>query len=63
MAGQPCLTDIQTIRNRARQHIKEGAVTENYGADKVLVIRLLNEALATEIVCTLRQKTEASPSL
>jgi len=39
MAGQPFLTDIQTIRNRARQHIKEGAVTENYGADKVLVIR------------------------
>ena len=63
MAGQPFLTDIQTIRNRARQHIEEGAVTENYGADKVLVIRLLNEALATEIVCTLRQQTEASPSL
>ncbi len=56
MAGQPFLTDIQTIRNRARRHIEEGAVTENYGADKVLVIKLLNEALATEIVCTLRYK-------
>ena len=56
MASQPFLTDIQTIRNRARQHIEEGAVTENYGADKVMVIRLLNEALATEIVCTLRYK-------
>ena len=49
-------TDIQSIRDRARRHIEDGAVTENYGADKVLVIKLLNEALATEIVCTLRYK-------
>jgi bacterioferritin len=53
---QPFLTDIQTIRARARRHIEEGAVTENYGADKTTVLRLLNEALATEIVCTLRYK-------
>jgi bacterioferritin len=56
MPGQPFLTDIQTLRDRARRHIEDGAVTENYGADKVLVIKLLNEALATEIVCTLRYK-------
>jgi len=56
MPDQPFLTDIQTLRDRARRHIEEGAVTANYGADKTTVIRLLNEALATEIVCTLRYK-------
>ncbi len=56
MSKQPFLTDIKTIRARARRHIEEGAVTENYGADKPTVLRLLNEALATEIVCTLRYK-------
>jgi bacterioferritin len=50
------LSDIESIRARARRHIEEGAVTENYGADKETVIRLLNEALATEIVCVLRYK-------
>jgi bacterioferritin len=53
---QSFLSDIQTIRDRARKHIDEGAVTENYGADKVTALRLLNEALATEIVCTLRYR-------
>jgi bacterioferritin len=53
---QPFLSDVQAIRARARRHIEEGAVTENYGADKETVIRLLNEALATEIVCTLRYR-------
>jgi bacterioferritin len=52
----PFVSDIQAIRERARRHIEEGAVTPNYGADKQTVIRLLNEALATEIVCTLRYK-------
>jgi bacterioferritin len=56
MLDQPFLSDIQAIRARARRHIEEGAVTDNYGADKGVVIRLLNEALATEIVCTLRYK-------
>ena len=50
------LSDIESIRARARRHVEEGAVTENYGADKETVIRLLNEALATEIVCVLRYK-------
>ncbi len=50
------LTDIQTIRRRARKHIEQGAVTEGYKADRDTVIRLLNEALATEIVCVLRYK-------
>ena len=56
MPEQPFLSDIQAIRARARRHMEEGAVTDNYGADKGVVIRLLNEALATEIVCTLRYK-------
>ena len=50
------LTDIPTLRERARQHIEEGAVTSNYAADRETVIRLLNEALATELVCVLRYK-------
>jgi bacterioferritin len=50
------LTDIQTIRERARQHIEDGAVTASYGADRETVIKLLNEALATEIVCVLRYR-------
>lgn len=56
MAEQPFLTDIQTLRARARQHIEQGAVTPGYRAQRETVIRLLNEALATEIVCVLRYK-------
>ena len=56
MADQPFLTDIKTLRERARQHMENGAVTEGYRADRETVIKLLNEALATEIVCTLRYR-------
>lgn len=49
-------SDIKTIRSRARQHIEEGAVTEGYAADRNTVVELLNEALATEIVCMLRYR-------
>ena len=56
MADQPFLTDIKTLRERARQHIENGAVTEGYKADRETVVKLLNEALATEIVCVLRYK-------
>jgi len=56
VADKPFLTDIQTLRARARQHIEQGAVTEGYRADRETVIKLLNEALATEIVCVLRYK-------
>ena len=44
--AQDFLTDIKTLRERARQHIENGAVTEGYKADRQNVIRLLNEALA-----------------
>jgi len=50
------LTDINEIRRRARQHIEEGAVTDSYKGDRKVVLRVLNEALATEIVCVLRYK-------
>ena len=56
MADQPFVTDMQTLRARARQHIEHGAVTAGYRADRDTVIRLFNEALATEIVCVLRSK-------
>ncbi|SHF79378.1 bacterioferritin [Modicisalibacter ilicicola DSM 19980] len=56
MSQQPFLTDVKTLRERARQHIEQGAVTEGYTADRENVINILNEALATEIVCTLRYK-------
>jgi bacterioferritin len=56
MADKPFLTDIKTLRERARKHIENGAVTEGYKADRETVVKLLNEALATELVCVLRYK-------
>lgn len=50
------IKDVQTIRERARQHIEDGALTADYKADRNTVIKLLNEALATEIVCVLRYR-------
>jgi bacterioferritin len=52
----PFLTDVQTLRKRARQHIEDGAVTAGYGGNTETAIKVLNEALATEIVCVLRYK-------
>jgi bacterioferritin len=56
MSDKPFLTDVKTLRERARQHILNGAVTPGYKADVATVVRVLNEALATEIVCVLRYK-------
>src|ERR1044072_7645121 len=53
---KPFFTNIKTLRERARKHIEQGAITEGYSADRETVIKLLNEALATEIVCTLRYR-------
>src|SRR4249919_2155864 len=50
------LSDITKIRARARQHMDQGPITESYKADRKKVIAVLNEALATEIVCVLRYK-------
>ena len=54
--GQPRLTDVKTLREQARRHIEEGAVTESYGANREKVLQLLNDALATELVCVLRYR-------
>ena len=56
MAAKPFLSDIETIRKRAREHIDNGAITSGYAADRATVVKILNEALATEIVCVLRYK-------
>ena len=50
------LTDVATLRSQARKHIEAGAVTAGYNADRDRVVKLLNEALATEIVCVLRYR-------
>jgi bacterioferritin len=51
------LTDIQSLRKRARQHIEEGSVTAGYSADRKIVLKLLNDSLATELVCVLRYRS------
>ncbi|MHB8415448.1 MAG: ferritin-like domain-containing protein [Acidiferrobacteraceae bacterium] len=56
MPTKPFLTDIKTLRERARRHIEQGAVTAGYQGDRETVVKLLNEALASEIVCVLRYK-------
>jgi bacterioferritin len=50
------LTDTETLRRHAREHLEQGAVTAGYSADRETVLRLLNEALATELVCVLRYR-------
>lgn len=50
------LSDIETLRKRAREQIEQGALTSTYGLDRDAVVRVLNEALATELVCTLRYR-------
>lgn len=56
---QPFRLDLENIKRRARQHMSQGAVTESYGADREAVIKVLNEVLATEIVCNLRYRNNA----
>lgn len=56
MTKEHFITDVKTIRDRARKQIEQGAVTEGYGCDREKIVALLNEVLATEIVCTLRYR-------
>ena len=58
-ASETFLADIKEIRRRARQHLSEGAVTQNYEGKVEDTIALLNQAVATEIVCILRYKFHA----
>ncbi|OVZ56281.1 bacterioferritin [Pigmentiphaga sp. NML080357] len=55
-SAQKFSIDVEAIRARAREHLDDGAVTEDYGADREAVLKMLNEALATELVCVLRYK-------
>ena len=50
------VSDLKELRRRAREHVERGAVTESYRGNLQTVIKILNEALATEIVCVLRYK-------
>ena len=55
----PFLTDVQTLRDRARQHLETGAVTDTYRGDVNKTIEILQNVLATEIVCVLRYTMHA----
>ncbi len=50
------LSDVKALRARARKHIEEGAVTDNFSLDTKAAVSILNDALATELVCTLRYR-------
>lgn len=56
MTEKIAMTNVKTLRIQARKHIEKGAVTAGYSADRIAVLKLLNEALATEIVCMLRYR-------
>ncbi|HSD39072.1 MAG TPA: ferritin-like domain-containing protein [Rhodocyclaceae bacterium] len=56
MSTNTQITDVQTLRLRARKDVDEGAVTAGYSADRSAVVSLLNEALATELVCVMRYR-------
>jgi len=56
MKAVPVLNDSASLRDRAREDMESGAITPGYGADRKAVIKLLNEALATELVCVLRYR-------
>lgn len=56
VSDKPFLTDVKTLRERARKHIEQGAITEGYSADRDTMVKILNEALATEIICVLRYR-------
>ena len=50
------VSDLKSIKKRAREHMEQGAVTGNYKADRKAVVNVLNDVLATELVCVLRHK-------
>ncbi len=53
---KPFLSDVKELRRRAREHVEKGAVTPGYKVDVGTAVKLLNNALATEIVCVLRYR-------
>jgi bacterioferritin len=59
MTDKPFLTDVKTLRDRARQHLDQGIVTQTYKGDAGKTIEILQSVLATEIVCVLRYTMHA----
>jgi bacterioferritin len=57
--SKPFLTDVKTLRERARQHLEQGSVTPNYEGDVKKTIEILQAVLATELVCVLRYTMHA----
>jgi bacterioferritin len=55
--GRHSLASVHEMRERARRHLERGAVTEDYKADRSQVVKILNEVLATELICMLRYKS------
>src|SRR6478672_3487787 len=53
------VADMKEIRRKAREHLTEGAITQNYKGKVEDSIAILNHAVATEIVCILRYKFHA----
>ena len=58
-AGKPFLTDVKTLRDRARQHLEDGPVSATYRGDAKKTVEILQSVLATEIVCVLRYTMHA----
>ncbi|MEO7623633.1 MAG: ferritin-like domain-containing protein, partial [Gallionella sp.] len=56
MSKKSPLTDVKTLREQARRNLDDGAITPSYTADRTTVLKLLNEALATELICVLRYR-------
>jgi len=56
MGNPTFITDVDALRKRARQHVDDGSVTAGYSADRQTVLKLLNDSLATELVCVLRYR-------
>ena len=53
---RPAMSDVASLRKRAGRQIEDGAVTASYPLDKAAIVKLLNDALATELVCVLRYR-------
>lgn len=58
-SSKPFLSDVKTLRDRARRNLSDGVVTTTYGGDVDRTIEILQSVLATEIVCVLRYTMHA----
>jgi bacterioferritin len=56
---RPFLTDVRTLRERARQAMDKGPISDTYIGDAARTIEILQGVLATELVCVLRYSQHA----